>query len=118
MSTDAPSCTRRCEEDDSIAQQLDVILQGLPLLVGELRLGWIKSQPICDSDDKRIYAMKKRNDRNLLYWVISIGKLADMAVDIKGRQYRLDSPEGPKNSHSYTSLKRFSARCDVMSLPD
>ena len=86
MPTDAPSCTRRCEEDDNIAQQLDVILQGLSLLVGELRLGWIKSQPICDSDGKRIYATKKRNARNFLYCVISIGKLADMAVDTKGRQ--------------------------------
>lgn len=48
MTTDTPSCTRRREEDDGVAQQLDVVLQDSPLLVSELRLGGIKLQPMWD----------------------------------------------------------------------
>jgi hypothetical protein len=106
VSTDTPSCTRRREKDDCIAQQLDVILQGLPLLIGELRIGWIKFQPVCGSDGKRVYGTKKQNARNFLYCVISIGK-ADIVVDIKGRRDRVDSPgrrSSWENSHSYTSF--------------
>ena len=48
MSTYSPSSTRRREEDDDIAQKLDVMLQCLPLLISKLRVGRIKFQPVCE----------------------------------------------------------------------
>ena len=91
VSTYAPSGTCRCEEDDSVAQKLDVILQCLPLLSSKLRVGRIKFEPrrkISEWDPGR------EDSRNFLYCLRSIGKLA-MVVDMKtcgtdnGRSYMI-----------------------------
>jgi hypothetical protein len=77
MPTYAPSGTCRREEDDSIAQKLDVFLQCLPLLSSKLRDRRIKFEPmweISESDSG------KEDTRNFLYCLRSIGKLT-MVVD-------------------------------------
>jgi hypothetical protein len=71
------------------------MLQSLPLLASELRLGRIKFQPMCDG--KRVRPQKKWDSRNFLYCLRSIGKLddaPDMVVDIKDSRIVLISPGG------------------------
>ena len=84
MSTYTTSGTRSREEDDSVAQKLDVMLQCLPLLGSKLRVGRIKFQPVCEISE---WDPENEDSRNFLYCLRSIGKLA-MVVDIKTRLSR------------------------------
>jgi hypothetical protein len=77
MSTYAPSGTCRREEDDSVAQKLDVFLQCLPLLSSKLRNRRIEFEPMWEISE---WDSGDEDTRNFLYCLRSIGKLA-MVVD-------------------------------------